>query len=50
MLINKVTIKKERRPTYKIKQENQEKKFINNIKKKMIQNNLIVTKADKGNT
>jgi hypothetical protein len=50
ILINKVTIEKERRPTYKIKQESQEKKLINNIKKKMIQNNLIVTKADKGNT
>jgi hypothetical protein len=50
ILINKAIIKKERRPTYKMKQENQEKKLIYNIKKKMIQNNLIATKSDKGNT
>jgi hypothetical protein len=50
ILINKEIIEKERRPTYKIKQENQEKKPINNIKNYMIQNNLIATRADKGNT
>jgi hypothetical protein len=41
---------KVKRTTLQMKHYSYEKKLINNIKTKMMQNHLIITKADKGNT
>jgi quinol monooxygenase YgiN len=49
-LINHEETQKERKVTHETKQQIHEKKLINSIKKKMKENNLAVTKADKGNT
>jgi hypothetical protein len=49
-LINKQQTKKESRQTHKEKIEAREHRLIKDIKKKIEQNQLIVTKADKGNS
>jgi hypothetical protein len=49
-IINKETTQKERRTTLKMKHKIHKRKLINNIKKKMNQNHLIISKVDKGNT
>jgi hypothetical protein len=49
-LINEQKPLKERRQTAQLKLESQERNLINNMKKKIKQNKLIVAKADIGNT
>jgi hypothetical protein len=49
-LINKEKTQIEKRTNHKTRQESIEKKIITNLKKKIKEHNLIVTKADKGNT
>lgn len=49
-LIEREKIERSKKVTYKTKQEAHEKKLIKNIKKKLTQNNLTVTKSNKENT
>jgi hypothetical protein len=48
-MIKQMTLKKRRQKTHS-KLLSEEQHFINNIRKKINQNKLIATKADKGNT
>jgi predicted HAD superfamily phosphohydrolase YqeG len=49
-IINREATQKGKRTTLQMKHHGYEKKIINNIKTQMIQNHLIITKADKDNT